>query len=308
MMLPSVYKTLSDLLDHSDTTLRPMLKKAGYSHFRHSNYDGSGSVINIQKGVKIEWHICNEFMKGKRYYRLVDVLVRKKRSIKEAVKVKGSWETHDSSKTEFVKVKSFRCDDLPVDESAAESLFKEAMAEAAKHTGDAPVTKNSLAKGLIQNVIMQDIKAKLESQFKGMFNTPAYQADFGVNSTIAAITFKINPATVGPEAATLTVRMPHTDQLSHVMPELTIRLGDGELIVAINYQFSKAIAIPSFADPSFDNDALLRNLTTVIHHMRDAADYCYKSRKTINEIEDQIRVKHASFIDVAEETMLACFQ
>lgn len=248
--------------------IRRLAKKHGFSNFKWSLH--SGSCLNVTKGVSVFWHIGQYTSGEERGYAFekIGFTVRKARTLTGYNS--GQYQYQE---TRYVDDKTTFCFDSFVEGAFVDhdkhfcgdvdGMFREAFKYAEGLQGDPAITKNSLKKQILQNMILSSIFDKIK---KDVF--------FNVDGRVVRFACDLHPAKAPEDTCYVDVRLvpddsraanspdkeePSTTHWSAIKthPSLMLWLSNKSFKFADNNSsncvFEKSI---DFSDPSFDVDKL----------------------------------------------------
>lgn len=250
--------------------IRRLAKKHGFSNFKWNLH--SGSCLNVAKGVSIYWHIGQYTSGEERGYTFekIGFTVRKARTLTGYNS--GQYQYQETS---YVDNKTAFCFDSSVPRQSAivdndkhlygnvDEMFRVAFKYAEGLQGDPAITKNSLKKQILQNMILSSIFDKIK---KDVF--------FNVDGRVVRFASDFHPAKAPEDTCYVEVRLvpddsraadaPDNEESStthwsaiKTHPSLMFWLSNKSFKFADNNSsscaFDKSI---DFSDPSFDVDKL----------------------------------------------------
>lgn len=273
--------------------IRRLAKKHGFANFKSGPH--GGSCINVAKGVSISWSLEQYDIKNERgyYFDRIDFYVRKARTLT------GYGESqYEYKETSYVKAGDPFTLDIYASllEGGAQSnggstfkgftiadeMFRAAFKYAEGLQGDPAVTKSSLRKQILQNMIMSSILEKIKKN-----------VSFTLDDKIIRFDYSFTPAKAPEDSCCVDVRLvssaADTDICKHAaltfwLSQKQFKLRDDGL--GYKHGFSKSV---DFSDPSFDIDNLYL-------WFKDILQQYFKTAVKSAELKRQA----ASLIDAAE--------
>lgn len=270
--------------------IRRLAKKHGFSGFK--SYPTGGSCINVAKGVSVYWEIdsyCDPERKERGYkFRELSFYIRRAKTL-----IGYNTCQYEYQQTSYVKDNQIYTLDSPtlsqhkkgkstdLHFTDADVMFKEAFKYAESLKGDAAITKNSLRKQILHNIVMATIFDKVKKN-----------VSFTIGDSIIQFDSTINPARANEDTCYVDVKffvssdgnaLPQVAEilsnhggLQFTMSSKSFSFRDSSL--SWDSGFSRAIDL---SDPSFDTDKLY--LWT-----QDVLGQYFKTAVKVSELKCQI--------------------
>jgi len=254
--------------DEEREQLKQALKSAGYGHFQ-SLY--AGSVTDMKRGVRICWDCDSNTGYA---YKSIWIEVRQEIS-------KNVWNGKGTSKQVTTNYK-MRGDRRTFNGHTPQQMFESIIAEANNLEGDKSITAASLKKGILQNVILDELRQQLVKDYA---EWKGFECHFAMK------------ASVGDGISHLRISVPpqsNNDKGNYGLESLHIKLADGRIELVFGDAYVTAnhhkidVAIPTFADPAFDPALLHTFAVQAIAKMDSLRDVCATKQREIDRLNGEI--------------------
>jgi|19_taG_2_1085344.scaffolds.fasta_scaffold02311_11 hypothetical protein len=267
--------------EEDQAALRDILKAAGYGHW---SYAYESTATNMKRGVRI----C---IKSDKYPRAGSIASH---MIEEAtidirtknVRCRTGNTVYKKLKPAYVvasgRARYSSCTSADVVDCADAHDLIEKVLEAAKALkGDDPVNSSNMGRGILQNLILDNLKKRLLASGKGL------HIQFGSRSQ-------------SPEkAASLRIKIPTTLKANGItqysIDELVIILSDGSVDILLSNwgdysrcSKEKKFTIPYFSDPKFDPELFYTFVMAAIKEMVVLRDLCCSRQDEIDRLINEI--------------------
>lgn len=286
--------------DEEKAAIQAIFKKAGYGHFHccthpHAPSYTNGEVTNMKRGVRICFFLTNSSIRGGQPGRWDYGYVEVRKPVTKQVWTKNG--SKPQTLTEYCNENTYFC--LKNGEErkfrgakeikefdTPQELVQALIWHADICEGEKAITAASLKKGILQNLILEDMKSRLVEKYKDWAGFEvAFAARAKVYDSPASLRLKIPALNYD--------RGEGEETSSYQLGEVYVQLADGQFDFIFGDHGSRSkhrkTPIPNYADPKFDPELIWQFIVKGIEAMLPARETCTAMRREMDLLD--IRIK-----------------